>query len=136
MAGHSPNHPQLQAPLLHDFLAFLAVLFGPLLKVQIVEQAHEAPKFLLLAVAQLTGKIAHTALHDLAMAQVEGLFVVFAQQIPGFFPCYHRFFILSVFVMESAFIVSRLRFGINSGFPPSRPKSWAAFAYPAKKAPS
>ena len=51
----------------HDLLGFDAVLVGVLLKVQVVEQAHDGPEFLLLPVTQLLGKPAHHVRDNIGM---------------------------------------------------------------------
>ena len=83
VAGRGPDDGLLHTGLAHQLLGFLAVLLGPLLEVQVVEQAHNGPELRLVPVAQFTGVPAHDVLHRDGMAEMEGLLVVPGQQVPG-----------------------------------------------------
>ena len=54
---------------------FYTVLFGPFLKVDIVQQAAHGPKIGFLAVAQVVGKPAHYRLHSQCVLDVKGLLI-------------------------------------------------------------
>ena len=71
--------------LTHQFLRFLTVLLRPLLKVQVVEQAHHAPEILFCPKALFLGKPSHNMLHSDGVAQMERLLIVLGQQAPGLF---------------------------------------------------
>ena len=88
VADHRVDQPLLQAPLPHDLLLLDAVLLRVPLKIQVVQQANQPPEIGFLAVAQLLGKVAHDALHDLGVLQMKGVLIVFRQQLPGFLSCH------------------------------------------------
>ena len=68
--------------LTHQLLRLDAVLLGPLLKVQVVEQAHHGPELPLVSIAQLLGVPAHHMLHRHGVAEMKGLVIILGQQVP------------------------------------------------------
>ena len=84
MADHGVDQPFLNAPLTQNLLLLDAVLLRILLKIQIMQQPHQAPELFLIAIAQLPGEIAHHALNNLGVLQMKGVLIVFCQQCPGF----------------------------------------------------
>ena len=79
MADHGMNQPFVRAAFFQQLAALDAMRLRPLLKVDIVQQADDAPEICLIAVAQLLGKPAHDALDRLRVLQMEGLLVIFCQ---------------------------------------------------------
>ena len=65
----------------------LAVRVGILLKINVVQKPHQPPEILLLAVAQFAGVPTHDALHRQRVLQMEGVLVVFQQQLQRLLAC-------------------------------------------------
>ena len=76
---------------------FYTVLFGPFLKVDIMQQAAHGPKIGFFAVAQVVGKPAHYRLHSQCVLDVKGLLIVLPQQGQGRFAGDHFFHFSSSF---------------------------------------
>ena len=108
VAGSGVDELLLQPRLPHQLLAPDAVLIGVLLKIKIVQQPHNAPEFLLLAVAELPGKVAHHLLHRPAVAQMEGVLIVFSEQrvclLPG--DCRFHHLVLPVLILKIKRVIS------------------------------
>ena len=86
VASSGVDQPLVEIPLAHDLLRLDAVLIGITLKVQIMQQADNAPEIHLVAVAELLREIAHDALNRAGVVQMERILVIFRQQRPGFLP--------------------------------------------------
>ena len=86
VAGRGMDQPLVEIPLAHDLLRLDAVLIGIALKIQIMQQADDAPEIHLVAVAELLREIAHDALDRAGMMQMERILVILRQQCPGFLP--------------------------------------------------
>ena len=80
------DQPLVEIPLAHDLLRLDAVLIGIALKIQIMQQADNAPEIHLVAVAELLREIAHNALDRAGMMQMKRILVILRQQCPGFLP--------------------------------------------------
>ena len=93
VAGAGANGALVHAVLAHDLRAADAVLLGIALIVQIVQNAHDFPEFLFIAIAQLAREIAHHIAHDARVFAVKFPFVVLREQRPRLFPV-HRFTLL------------------------------------------
>ena len=87
MAAHGVDQVVTAARFPQKLRRLLAVLFRPLLKVDVVQQAHRGPEVRLLAIAQLLGIPAHDSLHRQGMLKVERLLIILPQRrqrrLPG-----------------------------------------------------
>ena len=87
MAAHGADQIIAAARLPQKLRRFLTVLLRPLLKVDVVQQAHRGPEVRLLAIAQLPGIPAHDSLHRQGMLKVERLLIILPQRrqrrLPG-----------------------------------------------------
>ena len=84
VAGRRMDDGLVQPRRAHDFLLLDAVLAGPALEIQIMEQSHDRPEIGLVLIAQRARKIRHDARNDLGMLYVKRLGVVVLQQRAGF----------------------------------------------------
>ena len=67
------------------------MLLGILFKVKIMEKSDCAPKFRLVAVAALTGKILHHTADDIRVLYMKRLAVIAQKQLASLLSCrYHR----------------------------------------------
>ena len=80
MAAYGADEIIAAARLPQQLRGLLTVLLRPLLKVDIVQQAHGGPEVRLVAIAQLLSIPAHDALHRQGMLDVKGLVVVLPQR--------------------------------------------------------
>ena len=78
VAGGGTDDGLVHAPLPQELLALDAVLVGPPLEIQVVEDAHHLPKVGLLTVAQFLGEPAHHVAHHAGVPAVELPLVVSA----------------------------------------------------------
>ena len=83
VAGGGVDEGLVQADLTHELLGLDAVLLGPLLEVQVVEETDDIPEFGVVAITQLPGEPLHDRPHGEAVADVEGLLIIFFQQVQG-----------------------------------------------------
>ena len=86
MAGRGVDQPLVEVALAHDLLRLDAVLIGIALKVQIMQQADNAPEIHFVPVTELLREIAHDTLDRAGMMQMERILVILRQQCPGFLP--------------------------------------------------
>ena len=86
MAGRGVDQPLVEIALAHDLLRLDAVLVGITLKVQVMQQADNAPEIHLVPIAELLREVAHDALDRAGMVQMERVLIIFRQQLPGFVP--------------------------------------------------
>jgi hypothetical protein len=63
----------------HNFLLLDAVFIGKPPKVEIMQQADDAPKFGFVAEAFFSGKVFHHPFHHLGMVKMESIIVVLGQ---------------------------------------------------------
>lgn len=80
MAGRCVDDALINAFFPHQLLLFGAVLFRPLLKVQIMQDAHGLPEIRFSTIAQLVGIPAHHIAHNAGVLAVELTFVIIAHQ--------------------------------------------------------
>lgn len=84
VAGDGVDRPLVDARLAHQLLTFLAVLFRPLLKIEVVQQADGRPEIGLVAVSQLVCVPAHHGLDRQRVLKMKMILVVFRQKRPCF----------------------------------------------------
>ena len=76
VAGSGTDNAFVYAVLAHQFLRFYAVFLGIQLKIQVMQQAYDAPVFLLVCIAKLLGKVTHNAFYSQRMTQMKGFLVI------------------------------------------------------------
>ena len=97
VAAYGMDHLLTHPGRTQQLRGLYAVLFGPFLKVDIVQQAAHGPKISFFAIAQVVGKPAHYRLHSQCVPDVEGLLIVLPQQGQGRFAGDHFFHFSSSF---------------------------------------
>ena len=79
-----------RAAILQQLHAFDAVLLGVQLKIDIVQQTHDAPVVCLRAVTQIVCEPAHDRLYRQRVLQMEMVLVIRAQKLPCLCPFHIR----------------------------------------------
>ena len=67
VAGSGADNVFIYTVLAHQLLRFYAVFLGIQLKIQVMQQAYDAPVFLLVCIAKLLGKVTHNAFYSQCM---------------------------------------------------------------------
>ena len=95
------NEALVDAALAQQLLLLCAVLLGPLLEIQIVQNADGLPEIRLVSVAELICVPAQHIAHDASVLSVKITLVIFAQQLPCLFRGrYHNYILLTRLLMQ------------------------------------
>ena len=123
VADDSVNQLLTGPGLLKKLRRFPAVLFGPLLEVDVVEQARQSPEIRTVSVTQLPGVPRHDALQGQGVEDMEGLLVVPAQQSQRLFSGVQHDGILLMFILviQSVGCQSLPRTGVSRRACPAGP---------------